>query len=86
MGGAADRMERETRRLRQQLLLTEKVVRADRNKTVRLFALTRRGARLARSSGVVPEGQAIYHGFVKPREAQHDADLYRLYSRACRKD
>ena len=78
-GGAADRMERETRRLRQQLLLTEKVVRADRNKTVRLFALTRRGARLARSSGVVPEGQAIYHGFVKPREARHDADLYRLY-------
>jgi hypothetical protein len=29
--------------------------------------------------GVVPEGQAIYHGFVKPREAKHDAGLYRLY-------
>jgi len=79
-GGDAERMEREIRRLRRQLLLTEKVVCADRTKTVRLFALTRRGARLARSSGVVPEGQAIYHGFVKPREAQHDADLYRLYN------
>ena len=77
--GDADRMEREIRRLRQQLLLTEKVVRVDRNKTVRLVALTKQGARLARNSGVVPEGQAIYHGFVKPREAEHDADLYRLY-------
>jgi len=24
-------------------------------------------------------GQAIYHGFVKPREARHDAAIYRLY-------
>jgi len=78
-GGDAKRMEREIRRLRPQLLLTEKVVRADRNKTMRLFALTRRGARLARSSGAVPEGQAIYHGFVRPRDAKHDADLYRMY-------
>lgn len=78
-GGDGERMEREIRRLRQQLLLTEKVVRADRNHTVRLFALTKQGARLARSSGAVREGQTIYHGFVKPREAKHDADLYRLY-------
>lgn len=78
-GGDVERMEREIRRLRQQLLLTEKVVRADRNKTIRLFALTRQGARLARNSGAVPEGQAIYRGFVKPREAAHDADLYRLH-------
>jgi len=25
--------------------------------------------------------QALYHGFVKPREARHDAALYRLYQR-----
>ena len=77
--GDSERMEREIRRLRQQLLLTEKVVRGDRNKTVRLVALTKQGARLARSSGAVLEGLAIYHGFVKPLEAKHDADLYRLY-------
>jgi len=77
--GDPERMERETRRLRQQLLLAERVIRADRNKTVRLFALTKQGARLARSSGAVAEGQNIFHGFVKPREAKHDADLYRLY-------
>ena len=51
---------------------------AGRN-TIRLFALTKKGARLARKSGIVPEEQIIYHGFVKPREAKHDADLYRLY-------
>ena len=25
------------------------------------------------------QGQALYHGFVKPREARHDAAIYRLY-------
>jgi Flp pilus assembly protein TadD len=27
------------------------------------------------------KNQAVYHGFVKPREANHDADLYRLYQK-----
>jgi len=26
-----------------------------------------------------PENQALYHGIVKPREAKHDAELYRLF-------
>jgi hypothetical protein len=72
------RMEREIRRLKEQSLVSEKAVRAGRN-TIRLFALTKKGARLARKSGMAPEEQVIYHGFVKPREAKHDADLYRLY-------
>jgi hypothetical protein len=78
-GGDTQRMEREIRRLKEQSLVSEKVVRADRNHTIRLFALTKKGARLTRNSGVVPEDQVLYHGFVKPREAKHDADLYRLY-------
>lgn len=78
-GGDTQRMEREIRRLKDQSLLAEKKVRGDRNKTIRLFALTKKGARLVQKSGVVPEGQALHHGFVKPREAKHDADLYRLY-------
>lgn len=77
--GDTPRMEREIRRLKAQLLLSEKVVRAGRGSTVRLIALTRKGARLARNTGVVPESQTIYHGFVKPREAKHDAALYRLF-------
>jgi hypothetical protein len=78
-GGDAQRMEREIRRLREQSLVSEKLVRGNGNQSIRLIALTRKGARLARNSGAVPEGQTIHHGFVKPREAKHDADLYLLY-------
>jgi|HubBroStandDraft_4_1064222.scaffolds.fasta_scaffold135621_1 hypothetical protein len=78
-GGDAARMEREIRRLKQQSLLSEKRLPAGRNERERLFALTKRGSRLVRKSGRVPDEQAIYHGFAKPREAKHDADLYRLF-------
>lgn len=29
----------------------------------------------------VSRDQALYHGFVKPREARHDAEVYRLYQK-----
>jgi DNA-binding MarR family transcriptional regulator len=29
----------------------------------------------------VPRDQALYYGFVKPREARHDAEVYRLYQK-----
>jgi hypothetical protein len=78
-GGDTQRMEREIRRLKEQSLISEKVLRADRKHTIRLFALTKKGLRLARKYPGVPEEQVLFHGFVKPREAKHDADLYRLY-------
>ena len=59
------RMEREIRRLKQQSLLSEKRLPGGRNKTTRLFALTKRGSRLVRKSGRVPDEQAIYHGFAE---------------------
>ena len=49
--------------------------------TETLLVLTRKAKRLVLQSGRLPEGQAIYHGLVKPREARHDAALYRLYQR-----
>jgi hypothetical protein len=78
-GGDAGRMEREIRSLKQQSLLSEKPGPGERNKPSRLLALTKRASRIVRKSGRVPDEQAIYHGFRKPREAKHDADLYRLY-------
>ncbi len=33
---------------------------------------------------MVPDRQAIYHGFVKAKEARHDADLYRLYHKGAK--
>jgi hypothetical protein len=46
-----------------------------------LLTLTRSGHRLLRASRLLPANQDVYHGFVKPREANHDADLYRLYQK-----
>jgi len=46
-----------------------------------LLTLTKRGHRLLRKNRLAPDGQATYSGFVKPREANHDADLYLLYQK-----
>jgi hypothetical protein len=46
-----------------------------------LLTLTKRGYRLLRANRLAPKHQAVYYGFVKPREANHDADLYRLYQK-----
>ena len=46
-----------------------------------LLTLTKRGHRLLRANQLVPPDQVTYSGFVKPREANHDADLYRLYQK-----
>jgi hypothetical protein len=46
-----------------------------------LLTLTKRGHRLLKANRLVPADQIIYSGFVKPREANHDADLYRLYQK-----
>jgi hypothetical protein len=50
-----------------------------------LLTLTRRGHSLLRANRLVPENQAVYHGFVKPKDANHDADLYRMYQREARR-
>jgi len=84
-GGDAKRMEREIRHLRDDALVSEKVVRADRKSTMRLLTLTGKGARLARRSALLSEDQMLFHGFLKHREAKHDADLYRLYHAEARR-
>ena len=42
-----------------------------------VLTLTRDGAAFARQH-VVPEGQALHWGLVKPKEQQHDAAIYRM--------
>jgi hypothetical protein len=77
--GDAGRMEREVSRLKHQRLLSEKSITTGKKKTTRIFTLTKTGKRLVQTSGRLPDTQAVYHGLVKPREAKHDAELYRLY-------
>lgn len=79
-GGNAARMEREVRRLKQQQLLSEKTI-TTRRMTTRIFYLTKTGKRLVRNSGRLPDNQAVYHGLVRPRDAKHDAELYRLFQK-----
>ena len=79
--GDAQRMNREIRHLTQQGLVAVKSIKRAGRGTEGLLVLTKKAKRLVLQSGRLPEGQAIYHGLVKPREARHDAALYRLYQR-----
>jgi hypothetical protein len=48
-------------------------------KRIEVVTLTKEGKQLAaETSGFTPE-QKLYHGLVKPREAEHDTQIYRAY-------
>src|ERR1700691_2080672 len=46
-----------------------------------LLTLTCSGHRLLRATRLLPATQEVHHDFASPREANHDADLYRLYQK-----
>jgi len=73
------RMQRDIRRLTQQGLVSERTLPVSGRKTLRVLALTKTGKRVIEKAGVLPENQKVYHGILKPREAKHDAQLYRLF-------
>jgi DNA-binding transcriptional ArsR family regulator len=52
---------------------------------VEVATLTRDGRAWLKKSGEVPQRQAIYYGFVKPREIEHDSLIYRAYRDAARR-
>jgi len=80
--GDEDRMRPDVANLIRQGLAAEKIVPHCDNGPRRLLTLTKKGHQFLRSTGTVPRNQATYYGFTKPREAHHDADLYRLYHKA----
>lgn len=77
--GDRSRMERDFRRLQRQSLVSDRTLEISGRKTLRAISLTKTGRRLLKQTGRLSEEQVVYHGLVKPREAKHDADLYRLY-------
>jgi hypothetical protein len=79
--GDKGRMEQETTNLNRQGLVEEKRVEVSLSKTTRMYTLTKQGRSLLLKSGRVARGQEIYSGFVKPREAKHDSELYRLFQK-----
>jgi hypothetical protein len=84
-GGDSRRMTTDLESLRCQGLIEEKTVFRAHKQTRRVVTLTDVGHRIVRKSGGLSRDQKIYHGFVKAREINHDADLYRVYQQAAQK-
>jgi hypothetical protein len=80
--GDRSRMESDLRSLNRQGLIEQRGTSALKKESRQVLTLSKQGQRLIRRHGFVPEDQAIYSGFVKPKEADHDTDLYRLYHKA----
>lgn len=81
-GRQGNLLDRDVTRLVADGLLERRTMALDsRGRTATFLALTKRGkASLKRPSNAEGAGsQAIYHGFVKPREIPHDAGVYRMY-------
>jgi hypothetical protein len=79
--GDGERFNRDVRHLREQGLVGVPSITRGGREAEKLLVLTKKAKRLLVQSGRLPEGQAIYHGLKKPREAKHDAALYRLYQK-----
>jgi len=81
---AGDRpgMDSDLRNLARQGLLQRRGTSALKKESQHVLTLTKQGQRFLRRHGLVPEDQTIYSGLVKPKEANHDASLYRLYQKA----
>ena len=46
---------------------------------IEVVTLTKEGERFAHETGGFSLDQKLYHGLVKPREAEHDSQIYRAY-------
>lgn len=77
--GNRERLENDIRNLIRQELAEQRNTSVLKKQSRQVLTLTRQGHRFVRHQNFVPKEQTLYHGFVKPKEANHDADLYRLY-------
>ncbi len=71
--------------LRTQGLVEEKTFFRAHKSARKMVTLTEHGHRIVRKVSGLPREQRIYHGIVKPRELDHDADLYKVYQKAVEK-
>ena len=84
-GGNNDRIRPDVENLLRQGLVEMKSIPHEAMGSRQLLTLTKNGHRFLTQTQSAGKGQALYHGFTKPREAHHDADLYRLYQKAAAK-
>lgn len=83
--GDRSRMENDVQHLRHQGLVEQRSIEGHESYSKQVFTLTKEGHRLLSEQNLIPDRQAIYHGFVKAKEARHDADLYRLSTKSPKK-
>lgn len=81
------RMERDLAFLRERRLIDVHSVNARRDgrggsvERIEVVSLTKGGQSLVRLTGGLPQDQKLYAGLVKPREVEHDAQIYRAYGK-----
>ena len=80
-GGRRERTDSDLENLVRQRLARRGVFEGPEASPRELFTLTQTGRELLRTNGLVSRGQAVYEGVARPRDGNHDADLYRLYQR-----
>jgi hypothetical protein len=76
--GNRSRLDSDLRNLIRQRLVARRDTSVLKKESQQVLTLSKEGKRLIRRHGFVLDDQAIYSGFVKPKEADHDAALYRL--------
>jgi hypothetical protein len=82
--GDRSQMESDIRGLTRQGLVEQRSIEGHSSYSTKVLTLTKDGHRLLERAQMVSHRQATYHGLVKPKEARHDADLYRLYQKVAR--
>jgi len=82
--GDRSQMESDVQNLRRQGLIEQKSIEGHESYSKQVLTLSKEAHRLLSERNLIPDRQAIYHGFVKAKEARHDADLYRLYHKVAK--
>lgn len=83
--GGSSRLQRDLAFLSEHKLIEVNSVQARRDgkhgpsKQIEVVTLTRTGRNLARQASGIAEDQKLYSGLVKPREVEHDTQIYRAY-------
>src|SRR5258705_7502520 len=78
------RIQSDIRSLTRQGLVEQRIIEGHSSYSTKVLTLTKDGHRVIERAQLVTSRQATYHGFVKPKEARHDADVYRLYQKVSR--
>jgi hypothetical protein len=78
--GNATKLHRDYLNLKAQGLVERRTISVGKTrKPLPVYTLTREGKKALKNAGIDRSAQALYAGFVKPKEAAHDAAIYRMF-------